>query len=601
MTNRQRWKILATWRLTIAILLAIGGSFGIPAPTRGEVPPQVLAAQAERVAIAERLAQQTVAVFDSAGQGGGSGVLISSDGFALTNFHVTVSCGAAMKCGLADGKLYDAVIVGIDPPGDVALIRLLGRTDFPAAELGDSDQVRIGDWVYVLGNPFLLAEDYRPTVTYGIVSGTHRYQYPAGTLLEYADCIQTDASINPGNSGGPMFDANGRLIGINGRGSFEKRGRVNVGVGYAISINQIKRFMSQLRAGRLVDHATLGATATSVSGGRVVIDDVLDTSDAYRRGLRYGDYLVSLDGRELHNANALKNALGTYPSGWRVTMEYRRQDETFRRVVRLASLHATGELEGLVEAGAQNPEPIEPPGEDDPKDKKKDPKPPSRRPPPAKVPEIPAVVKEVFEERSGFANYWFNRQEQTRVAEACRQWRVLHPQSTLVLHGSDQQGQEVYLRCNARQANYRSSRGEFFAEVDRTIDEGVSPPGSGGLLAAAAAWRQMLSLGYDGFGEAYYFGELPFGPTLAQHDMVSAVYQGANVYFYFDVESGDLVGLELYTADDLDPCIVYFSRFEEMDGKRLPRHWEVHFGDEPYVAFEVDRYEQPTESEGDAP
>ena len=87
----------------------------------------------------------------------------------------------------------------------------------------------------------------------------HRYQYPAGTLLEYTDCIQTDAAINPGNSGGPLFDAEGRLIGINGRGSFEKRGRVNVGVGYAISINQIKNFLGRLKSGRIVDHATLGA------------------------------------------------------------------------------------------------------------------------------------------------------------------------------------------------------------------------------------------------------------------------------------------------------------------------------------------------------
>lgn len=175
-----------------------------------------------------------------------------------------------MRCGMNDGKLYDAVIVGIDPTGDVALIKLLGRDDFPSAELGDSDALTAGDWCYVVGNPFLLATDFRPTVTYGIVSGTHRYQYPAGTLLEYADCIQTDASINPGNSGGPLFNSRGQLVGINGRGSFEKRGRVNVGVGYAISINQIKKFYGYLRSGRVVDHATLGATvSTSQDGGAV--------------------------------------------------------------------------------------------------------------------------------------------------------------------------------------------------------------------------------------------------------------------------------------------------------------------------------------------
>ncbi len=94
-------------------------------------------------------------------------------------------------------------------------------------------------------------------MTYGIVSGTHRYQYPAGTFLEYTDCIQIDASINPGNSGGPLFNSKEELVGINGRGSFEKRGRVNVGVGYAISINQVMHFIDHLeeRPGRRPRHA----------------------------------------------------------------------------------------------------------------------------------------------------------------------------------------------------------------------------------------------------------------------------------------------------------------------------------------------------------
>src|SRR6185437_4261740 len=112
-------------------------------------------------------------------------------------------------------------------------------------------------------------------ITYGIISGVHRYQYPAGTLLEYADCLQTDAAINPGNSGGPLFDSAGRLIGINGRGSFEKRGRVNVGVGYAISINQIKNFLGYLKSGRIVDHATLGATVSMGDRGTVRVSNIL--------------------------------------------------------------------------------------------------------------------------------------------------------------------------------------------------------------------------------------------------------------------------------------------------------------------------------------
>lgn len=189
--------------------------------------PQVREAELKRVEVIEKVAPTVVAVFAKGGAGGGSGVLISKEGFALTNFHVVNGLGPFMKCGLNDGVLYDAVLVGIDPTGDVALVKLLGRDDFPVATLGDSDKLEIGDWTYVMGNPFLLATDFQPTVTYGIVSGTHRYQPPAGTWLEYTDCIQVDTSINPGNSGGPLFSSAGELVGINGRGSFEKRGRVN--------------------------------------------------------------------------------------------------------------------------------------------------------------------------------------------------------------------------------------------------------------------------------------------------------------------------------------------------------------------------------------
>ncbi len=305
--------------------------------TAAEVPPAVLAAEAERVATIERITRPTLAIFDRKGQGGGSGVLISHDGYAVTNYHVTAPCGPAMKVGLSDGRFVDAVLVGLDPGGDVALIKLVGGGDqgFPVAELGDSDEVRVGDWAYVAGNPFLLADDFKPTISYGIISGVHRYQYPAGTLLEYTDCLQTDAAVNPGNSGGPLFNAAGQLIGINGRCSFEKRGRVNVGVGYAVSINQIKRFVSHLKSGRLVDHASLGAIVSTDADGRVVVDDILEDSDAYRRGLRYGDEIVRFGGRDVSTANAFKNILGTYPEGWRLPLVYRRDGTEHQCLVRL--------------------------------------------------------------------------------------------------------------------------------------------------------------------------------------------------------------------------------------------------------------------------
>jgi S1-C subfamily serine protease len=446
--NGIRFKIAAFKAPPLAeYLLMMGVLFACADSLSAEVPPAVLQAEAARVATLDRISQATVAVMAPGGAGGGSGVLISPDGYALSNFHVTSECGLAMKCGLNDGVLYDAVLVGLDPGGDVALIKLLGRTDFPYAEMADSDRVRVGDWCYVIGNPFLLATDFKPTVSYGIVSGVHRYQYPSGTLLEYADCIQADAAINPGNSGGPMFDTEGRVIGINGRGSFEKRGRVNVGVGYAISINQIKYFLGHLKAGRVVDHATLGARVASDSG-RVFVEDVLQDSDAYRRGLRYGDEVVAFGGRPIASANALKNVLGIFPKGYRVPLSYRHKATQHDVLVRLEGMHARAEYDEIMEKVIPKVGPaidlkkaIEGilPGKKDgePKPAEDQPKPaaatskilrdglvarydtvqqPGRPGAPQKpVQPIPPVVLKHYEARAGFVNYYFNKQERDRV------------------------------------------------------------------------------------------------------------------------------------------------------------------------------------------
>jgi S1-C subfamily serine protease len=235
------------WGL-IPALGAVGLVLAPLATAPAEVDKSVLDAQSQRLAAIKKVHPAVVAVCMRGGQGVGSGVVISPDGFALTNFHVVQPTGPLMQAGLADGVLYDAVLVGQDKVGDVALIKLLPKEKgkpFPFVALGDSDRVKVGDWSLAMGNPFSLAMDFTPTVTYGLISGVNRYQPPEGKgLLEYTDCIQIETSINPGNSGGPLFNMQGELIGINGRGSFEKRGRVNSGVGYAISINQIKNFLA---------------------------------------------------------------------------------------------------------------------------------------------------------------------------------------------------------------------------------------------------------------------------------------------------------------------------------------------------------------------
>jgi S1-C subfamily serine protease len=582
----------------------------------------VLAAERQRIETIERISKPTVAIFDANGQGGGSGVLISPDGYALTNFHVAGPTGPALKVGLADGRLLDAVLVGIDPGGDVALIKLLGHEDLPVAEVGDSDTVQVGDWAYVVGNPFLLADDFRPTVTYGIISGVHRYQYPSGTLLEYADCLQTDAAINPGNSGGPLFDSAGRLIGINGRGSFEKRGRVNVGVGYAISINQIKRFVGLLKSGRIVDHASLGATVSTDADGRVVVDDILESSDAYRRGLRYGDELLKFGNREIRSPNAFKNALGTYPAGWRVPITYRRDGKEYETRVRLAGLHRQGELESLLDVEQPsplpdrpkrgelpqppeepNPEkqpPLEPPGPDG-KPKTPDGRGKQRRARPQA--KLPKAVRPFYEAAPGYANYWFNRYHQQRVwnsylalgdfAEVGWNWKIV---------GQAAAGGDVVIELAEKIGSIVLPDGKSGAEFGPSLTETSSPPHSGGLLAALHLWQRLLLLGPRRFGEVYYLGSLPWGDDEKLADCLVATHAGVETHFYFDPGSGNLIGIALYVSDEDDPCEIYFDDIRPVNGRSVPHHWVIRHGDNVFADVSIKSYDwsdSSSESESD--
>ena len=564
--------------------------------SRGQVDPAVQKAETDRVEVVSRASAAAVAVFASNGQGGGSAVVISPDGYALSNFHVTAAAGAAMKCGMADGRLYDAVIVGLDPTGDVALIKLLGRDDFPHAELADSDKVQVGDWCFAIGNPFLLATDFRPTVSYGIISGVHRYQYPAGTILEYADCLQADAAINPGNSGGPMFDAQGRLIGINGRGSFEKRGRVNVGVGYAISINQIKNFLGHLKSGRISDHATLGASVTSDENRRVVVDDILEESDAYRRGLRFGDEIVSFGGRPISTVNGFKNVLGIYPRGWRVALTYRRKGQSRDIFVRLRGVHREAELVTMVlnppKSAPDDPDRPRPKGEPRPDKPPQPPKPARERP---KKP-MPEIVKQHFVAKDGYVNFYFNQLNQDRV------WKglVSHGDYAALsggwrLRGEMASGGEVQLDLSSAAAAIRLPAGQVNITLSGDLSETSDPPGSGGLLVALGLWRKMLVLGPSKFSSVYYVGTAPLAGRGGLYDVLLANDGGVDCRFMFGSD-GQLAALEMLPADDTDPCEIYFADYRESEGRWLPHRLEIHYGDVQYGILNVNSYHFATEA-----
>jgi hypothetical protein len=414
-----------------------------------------------------------------------------------------------------------------------------------------------------------------------------------------------------------MFDSTGKLIGINGRGSFEKRGRVNVGVGYAISINQIKRFIGLLKSGRLVDHASLGATVSSNADHRVVIDDILDSSDAFRRGLRYGDEIVRFAGREITSANAFKNALGTFPSGWHVPITYRRDGKEYEARVRLAGVHRAGELEALLDTEQEPPVPDKPSGRD------KEPKPgdqpkqgekpaPGDKPKPGDGPKpggpergrkrslrdphrkqsIPKAVREHYEESPGYTNFWFNRYHQQRVwnaylahgdfAESGWNWKIT---------GKTAAGADVEIGLTEKNGSIVMPDGESGAEFGASLTETTSPPRSGGLLAALHLWQRLLLLGPRRYGDVYYLGTIPWTSDDKLADCLVTTTAGVETRYYFDGDTGNCTGLELRIADDEDPCEIYFDDFRQVDGRSLPFHWTVRHGDEVFADLKVASYD----------
>lgn len=285
-------------------------------------------AQQDRITAINLAMPSVIAIYGDDRQGGGSGVVIDPTGLALTNHHVIMGAGVEGWGGLADGKLYRWKLIGTDPGGDVSLIQM-ERDDgqpFPYTNLGDSDKVHVGDWAMAMGNPFILTEDQKPTVTLGIVSGIKRYQSGAGqNQLVYGNCIQVDSSINPGNSGGPLFNMNAEVIGINGRGSFQDRGRVNVGLGYAISSNQIKNFIPDLLATKLVEHGTLDASFSD-RGGKVICSTINEDSPVAQAGLQLGDELITFEDIPVANANQYTSLICTLPEDWPAKLQIKKPD-----------------------------------------------------------------------------------------------------------------------------------------------------------------------------------------------------------------------------------------------------------------------------------
>nr|WP_196784202.1 trypsin-like peptidase domain-containing protein [Crateriforma conspicua] len=607
------------------LFLCLFGSLGLatdgfaPPDASAELPEPVRQAEADRIAAIAKAMPSAVSVFVPGGAGGGSGVLISPDGFALTNFHVTSPAGEYMRCGLSDGNIYDAVIVGIDPVGDLAMIQLLGRNDFPVAEIGDSMAARPGDWCMAIGNPFLLATDLQPTVTWGILSGVGRYQYPSGTLLEYGDCLQTDASINPGNSGGPLYDVSGRLLGIIGRCSFEKRSRVNVGVGYAISIRQAQNFLGYLHSGRIVDHATLGATVSTDPDAGVVVTNILESSDAYRRGLRYGSEILEVDGRPVVTANELQNVLATIPAQWRIKIAFEQDGETVETLVRLSSVHQQDELLEKMQA-ALPPPPPRPAPEKAPNDRDAEPSDdePSDAPeqPKQRDPhghphgsadagsDIPPVAKQRIQRRRGFANGYFNQLETDRVVnQLIRQSPTgqVQAEDVWVITGQTDQPRPQDVQIRIAVDRTALIVGDDSAELTTASDryDAIDSGDYSALLVTLDSWRRILADGPARFGETYFMGTMPLAGERPLRDCLLGMRSDTETRWLSHPETGTLEAVEVFADRDTDPAELWLQYGDSQD-ENVPAVLDLRFGTDSVLRINVDSWTSAPDPKADA-
>ncbi len=277
-------------------------------------------------------------------EGLGSGVIVSADGYILTNNHV-VNGADTIKVSLNDGRELTAKVVGTDPQSDLAVIRIDAK-NLPAITFADSDTVEVGDRVLAVGNPFGIGQ----TVTSGMVSGLGR----ASLGLDYEDFIQTDAAINPGNSGGALVDAEGRLVGVNT--AIYSRSGGSQGIGFAIPSNLAHNVMEQLATNGKVVRGYIGVGVQDLSPELAdqfkldattkgaLVTNVVPGGPAAKAGLKEGDVITSFDGKPVTDARHLKLTVATVAPGTKVTADVLRDGKSVGLNLKISTRPSDREL-----------------------------------------------------------------------------------------------------------------------------------------------------------------------------------------------------------------------------------------------------------------
>ncbi len=288
----------------------------------------------------------------------GSGVIVSADGYIVTNNHV-VAKADEIKVLLSDKREFTGKVIGTDPRSDIAVIKINAK-NLPVLPWADSDKLEVGEYVLAIGNPFGLSQ----TVTMGIVSATGRANVG---IADYEDFIQTDAAINPGNSGGALVNVRGELIGIN-TAIFSRSGG-SMGVGFAVPANMARGVMESLVKSGKVVRGWLGVSIQEVTpqlakqfgltnGKGALVNKVVSKSPAAAAGFQKGDVITAFNGKQIDNPSILRNAVAQTPVGQKVTVEVFRDRKSTKLEVKIAEqpkdIAQAGLEEGGVPEGAQD-------------------------------------------------------------------------------------------------------------------------------------------------------------------------------------------------------------------------------------------------------
>jgi len=290
-------------------------------------------------------------------RGSGSGIIISEDGYIVTNNHV-VENASKVTVGLADKRQFDATVVGTDPLTDLAVVKIEVE-DLPVAYLGNSDNLKVGQWVMAIGNPLSLAS----TVTAGIVSAIGRGQL--GLIRDsygVENFIQTDAAINPGNSGGALVDLSGSVIGINSAIA-SGGGGTYIGYGFAIPVNLAKAVAQDLIANGKVSRGYIGINIGEVDNAiakslgmdapkGIIIQGIVEDGAASQSDLRSGDIILEIDDREVNRPNELQSYVASKTAGTTVTLTIFRDGETIERKVTLKARDEDVKTEAASDKGS---------------------------------------------------------------------------------------------------------------------------------------------------------------------------------------------------------------------------------------------------------